>query len=224
MEKIYFYIIFNIISEIWVPIKQSLPCHFIRIFSFRDKIISSLPLRSRSQKRKKKLSLLPAAVEEPWQIMKRKAFPCGNPALQREHFRRCFKCRSTTGTASALPASASDNRAYAAVSQANSALQMMAVLQVFLAKLFHNMDESRQESNTFKELCTATHLALQATKATAQAVSKTMANLVVLECHLWIDLTEIKDAEKMAFLDSSFFCFNQSLSQSCGPWTTPHLF
>lgn len=81
---------------------------------------------------------------------------------------------------------------------------MMAVLQVFLAKLLHNMDESRQESNTFKELCTATHLALQATKATAQAVGKTMANLVVLERHLWMDLTEIKDAEKMAFLDSPF--------------------
>ncbi len=36
----------------------------------------------------------------------------------------------------------------------------------------------------------------------AQAIGKAMANLVVLECHLWLYLTEIRDHEKMAFLDS----------------------
>lgn len=41
-----------------------------------------------------------------------------------------------------------------------------------------------------------------ATKVTAQAVSKTMASLVVLDRHLWLNLEEIRDAEKMAFLDS----------------------
>lgn len=29
-----------------------------------------------------------------------------------------------------------------------------------------------------------------------------MANLVVLECHLWLNLTEIKEADKAPFLDS----------------------
>ncbi|KAL0183604.1 hypothetical protein M9458_019300, partial [Cirrhinus mrigala] len=54
----------------------------------------------------------------------------------------------------------------------------------------------------FSELRTATDLGPHATKATAQAISKTMASLVVLKRHLWLKLTEIRDAENMAFLDS----------------------
>lgn len=73
------------------------------------------------------------------------------------------------------------NRAYAAAGQAGSAL-----------------------GSAFKELCTATNLALRATKATAQVISKTMASLVVLERHQWLNQTEIRDAEKMTFLDSPF--------------------
>lgn len=49
---------------------------------------------------------------------------------------------------------------------------------------------------------TGTDLALRATKAMTQAVGKAMASLVVLECHLWLNLTDIRDAEKIAFLDS----------------------
>lgn len=94
------------------------------------------------------------------------------------------------------------NRAYAAADQASSSLHMMSVLQVFQAKLLWDMDESGRDPNAFTELRTATDLALRATKATAQAISKAMTNLVVLECHLWLNLTEIRDAEKMAFLDS----------------------
>ncbi len=94
------------------------------------------------------------------------------------------------------------NRAYAAADQAGLALYMMSVLQVFQAKLLRDMDESGWDPNAFTELRTATDLALRATKATAQAISKAMANLVVLECHLWLNLMEIRDAEKMAFLDS----------------------
>lgn len=40
----------------------------------------------------------------------------------------------------------------------------------------------------------------------AQAISHVMANLVVLERHLWLNLTEIKDADKTVFLDSPWFC------------------
>ncbi|KAL0192436.1 hypothetical protein M9458_010732, partial [Cirrhinus mrigala] len=46
----------------------------------------------------------------------------------------------------------------------------------------------------------ATDLALRATKATAQAIGRSMASLVVLERHLWLTLTEIKDADKVPFL------------------------
>ncbi|KAL0173816.1 hypothetical protein M9458_029784, partial [Cirrhinus mrigala] len=45
-------------------------------------------------------------------------------------------------------------------------------------------------------------LALRATKATAQAIGRSMPSLVVLERHLWLTLTEIKDADKVPFLDA----------------------
>lgn len=43
---------------------------------------------------------------------------------------------------------------------------------------------------------------LAAFKSTAQVTGCAMANLVVLKCHLWLNLTEIKDDDKTAFLDS----------------------
>ncbi len=48
----------------------------------------------------------------------------------------------------------------------------------------------------------ATDLALRATKSTAQAIGRSVASLVVLERHLWLTLTEIKDADKVSFLDA----------------------
>lgn len=80
--------------------------------------------------------------------------------------------------------SALANRAYAASGQSGSALHSMVVLQVFQAKLLRSMDESGQDHDAFKELHTATELDLLATKAMAQEIGKTMANLVVLDCHL----------------------------------------
>ncbi len=47
-----------------------------------------------------------------------------------------------------------------------------------------------------------TDLALRATKTMAQAIGRSMASLVVLERHLWLTLTEIKDADKVPFLDA----------------------
>ncbi len=101
-------------------------------------------------------------------------------------------------------------------SQAGSALHTMSVLQVFQAKLLQDMDESGRDPNAFTELRTAMDMALRATKATAQPICKAMAYLVVLKCHLWLKLMEIRDAEKMAFLDS------QSRPRDCSglPWTS----
>lgn len=81
------------------------------------------------------------------------------------------------------------------------ALHSMAVLQVFQAKLLRCMHESGPDPAAFKELHSATNLAL-ATKIKAQTIGRSMASLVVLECHLWLNLTEIKDADKVPFLDS----------------------
>lgn len=81
----------------------------------------------------------------------------------------------------------------------------MMVLQVFQEKLLHSMDESSPDPAAFKELRITKglkDLALRATKATAQPIGRAMASFVALERHLWLILTEIKDADKAAFLDS----------------------
>ncbi|ROL50005.1 hypothetical protein DPX16_0376 [Anabarilius grahami] len=102
-------------------------------------------------------------------------------------------CRTTSTLA---------GRAYTSAGQAASALHTMAIFQVFQAKLLRSLDESGIDAPAFKDLRKATDLALRATKATAQAIGRSMASLVVLERHLWLNLTEIKDLDKTAFLDA----------------------
>ncbi|ROL41974.1 hypothetical protein DPX16_19823 [Anabarilius grahami] len=102
-------------------------------------------------------------------------------------------CRTTSALA---------GRAYASAGQAASTLHSMAIFQVFQAKLLHSMDKSGVEETAFRDLRSATDLALRATKAAAQAIGRWMASLVVLERHLWLNLTEIKDQDKTAFLDA----------------------
>ncbi|KAL0176639.1 hypothetical protein M9458_028969, partial [Cirrhinus mrigala] len=102
-------------------------------------------------------------------------------------------CRMTSALA---------GRAYTSAGQAASALHSMAILQVFQAKLLAQSDRSALDPATLTELRSATDLALRATKATAQAIGRSMASLVVLERHLWLTLTEIKDADKVPFLDA----------------------
>ncbi len=102
-------------------------------------------------------------------------------------------CRTTSALA---------GRSYASAGQVASALHSMAVLQVYQAKLLSAVDESEPDPATLRELRSATDLALRATKATAQAIGRSMASLVVLERHLWLTLTEIKDADRVSFLDA----------------------
>ena len=102
-------------------------------------------------------------------------------------------CRATSALAS---------RAYAAAGQAASGIHAMATLQAFQAKLLRSLDESGPFPDTLKDLRSASDLALRATKTTAQALGRSMASLIVLERHLWLNLTEIKDADRTAFLDS----------------------
>ncbi len=102
-------------------------------------------------------------------------------------------CRMTSALA---------GRAYSSARQAALALHSMAVLQVFQAKFPHSMDESNPNPAAFSELRSVTDLALRATKITAQAIGRSMAHLLVLERHLWLNLTEMKDADKVPFLES----------------------
>ncbi len=80
------------------------------------------------------------------------------------------------------------DRAYSAAGQAGSELHTMVVLQVFQVKLLCPMDESVHSSDAFNKLHTENE---------QLAIGKAMANLVVLEHHLWLNLTEIKDTDKM---------------------------
>ncbi len=54
-----------------------------------------------------------------------------------------------------------------------------------------------------KELRRDTDLALRATKHTARAVGRSMAGLVAAERHLWLNLTQIREKEKVFLLDAS---------------------
>ncbi len=77
----------------------------------------------------------------------------------------------------------------------------MAVLQVFQAKMLAN-EEAGLDSASLRDLRSTTDLALRATKATAQAIGHSMSNLIVLEHHLKLTITEMKEAEKVPFLDT----------------------
>ncbi len=66
-----------------------------------------------------------------------------------------------------------------------------------------------------KELRRATDLALRATKHTTRAVGRSMAGLVMAECHLWLNLMEIREKEKAFLLDfqiSGFGLFGDAMN------------
>ncbi len=71
----------------------------------------------------------------------------------------------------------------------------MAVLQVFQAKMLA-IEEAGLDAASLRDLRSATDLVLHATNATAQAIGRSMSSLIVLECHLWLTLTELKEADK----------------------------
>lgn len=94
------------------------------------------------------------------------------------------------------------DKAYAASGEAISALHTMAVLQVFQAQLLKSLDEGGADPEAFKDLRAATDFALKATKKTAQAIGRSMGYMVVLHRHLWLTLTELKDADRRALLNA----------------------
>ncbi|KAL0172912.1 hypothetical protein M9458_033223, partial [Cirrhinus mrigala] len=93
-------------------------------------------------------------------------------------------------------------KAYAASGQAVSTLRAMAILQVYQAKVLKDLHEGVPDPELLQELCSATDYALQATKVMAQALGRAMSTMVVQERHLWLNLAEMQDAEKVRFLDA----------------------
>ncbi|ROL55048.1 hypothetical protein DPX16_0152 [Anabarilius grahami] len=92
-------------------------------------------------------------------------------------------CRTTSALA---------GRVYTSAGQVVSTLHSMVVLQVYQARLLCAMDGGDHDPAVFRELRSATDLALCTTKMAAQAIGRSMASVVVLECHLWLNLPEIK--------------------------------
>ncbi len=79
----------------------------------------------------------------------------------------------------------------------------MAFLQVYQANVLKEMDEGTGLTpEAVKELHRATDLALRATKHTARAVGRSMAGSEAAERHLWLNLTEIREKEKVFLLDA----------------------
>ncbi len=84
------------------------------------------------------------------------------------------------------------------------ALHTMAILQAYQADVLKEMDEGTGLTpEAVKELRRATDLALRATKHTARAVGRSMAASVAAERHLWLNLTEIHEKEKVFLMDKS---------------------
>ncbi len=77
----------------------------------------------------------------------------------------------------------------------------MAMLQVFQAKMLAN-EEAGLDSAFLRDLRSATDLALRANKATTQAIGHSMSSLIVLERQLWLTMMEMKEVDKVPFLDA----------------------
>ncbi len=86
-------------------------------------------------------------------------------------------------------------------SHADAALASASVSPL-CARASLSFHDSEPDPATLRELRSATDLGLRATKTAAQAIGRSMASLVVLERHLWLTLMEIKDADRVSFLDA----------------------
>ncbi|KAL0151371.1 hypothetical protein M9458_053365 [Cirrhinus mrigala] len=86
--------------------------------------------------------------------------------------------------------------------QAVSALHAMAILQVYQAKVLKDLHEGVPNPELLQELRSVTDYALRATKVTAQVLRRAMSTMVVQERHLWLNLAEMRDAEKVRFLNT----------------------
>ncbi len=114
-----------------------------------------------------------------------------------------WKSRPLLPTKPCRTTSALIGKSYIAAVQAGMALHTMAILQAYQADVLKEMDEGTGLTpEAVKELRRATDLALRATKHTAHAVVHSMAGSVAAERHLWLNLTEIHEKEKVFVLDA----------------------
>ncbi len=93
-------------------------------------------------------------------------------------------------------------KAYTACGEAASTLHAMALLQVYQAKALKELHEGSSDPGVMQELRTATDLALRVTKVTARSLGRAMSTLVVQERHLWLNLADMREPDKVRFLNA----------------------
>ncbi len=86
-----------------------------------------------------------------------------------------WKARASHPSKPCRATSALAGRAYSVAGQAASSLHSMAELQVFQAKMLAN-EEASLDSASLRDLMSVTDLALRATKATTQAIGRSMSS------------------------------------------------
>ncbi len=87
--------------------------------------------------------------------------------------------------------------------RAVASLHTMAVLQAYQADLLKDLDNGQGLSpDEVAELRRTTDLALRATKQAATAMGRSMAAMVVMERHLWVNLADLERKEKGFLLDA----------------------
>ncbi len=92
--------------------------------------------------------------------------------------------------------------AYTACGEAASALHAMALLQVYQAKAHKELQEGSSDTGVMQELRTVTDLALWATKVISHSLGRAMSTLVVQERHLWLNLADMLEPDKVWFLNA----------------------
>ncbi len=93
-------------------------------------------------------------------------------------------------------------KAYTACGKAASTLHAMALLQVYQARALKELHEGSSDPGVMQKLHTAMDLALRATKVTARSLGQAMSTLVVQERHLWLNLADMREPDKVRFLNA----------------------
>ncbi|XP_077096768.1 uncharacterized protein LOC143748609 [Siphateles boraxobius] len=93
-------------------------------------------------------------------------------------------------------------KSYRAAGQAAASLHAMATLQDYQAQMLRDMHEGKTNPELFDKLRAATDLALQATKVTARSLGLVMSTVVVQERYLWLNLADMRDAERTRLLNA----------------------
>lgn len=78
----------------------------------------------------------------------------------------------------------------------------MAILQVHQASALKDLHKGNSELGLIQELRWVTDFTLRATKFMARAFSQAMSFIVVQERHNWLNLAEMRDADKVCFLET----------------------